>query len=194
MSRWSVFEKEAFAIVNAMSRLDDLTCCELTNIYTDHRNLVFIFDPQRQQPTMPAYLVSNVQRWALILSQFEHIVSHVTGYYNYFPDLISRWGAGRDFKSRSLYIPVPSLAKNDINIYTFLDQVMEAQEGLPKDEKQCLTVNTTGTHKCLHSKGKMYIPKAATLLKLSILVFAHCGAADHRAQDATSSRIKTYFT
>ena len=194
MSRWSVFEKEAFAIVNAMSRLDYLTCCGLTNIYTDHRNLVFIFDPQRQQPTMPAYLVSKIQRWALILSQFEYIVSHVPGEYNYFPDLISRWGAKRDVKSRRLYIPVPSLAKNDINIDTFLDQVVEAQASLPTDERQGLTVDTTGTHKCLQSKGKLYIPKAATLLKLSILVVAHCGAAGHRARDITSSRVKNYFT
>ena len=89
---------------------------------------------------------------------------------------------------------MPSLAKNDINIDTFLDQVMEARKRLPIDERHALTVNTTGTHKCLMSKGKMYIPKAATLLNISILVVSHCGAAGHRARDTTISRIKTYFT
>ena len=50
MSRWSTFEKEAFAIVNCMSRLDYLTTCAHTSIYTDHRNLVFIFNPRSNNP------------------------------------------------------------------------------------------------------------------------------------------------
>ena len=54
----------------------------------------------------------------------------------------------------SVYIPVPSLAKIDINIDTVLDQVMEALKRLPIDERHALTVYTTGTHKCLLSKGK----------------------------------------
>ena len=53
-----------------------------------------------------------------------------------------------------VYIPVPSLAKIYINIDTVLDHVMEARKRLPIDERHALTVNTTGTHKCLVSKGK----------------------------------------
>ena len=67
---------------------------------------------------MPTYPVSTIQRWALVLSQSEYIVSQVPLEYNYFPDLLSRGDAKREVKSRRLYIPVPSLAKNDINIDT----------------------------------------------------------------------------
>lgn len=62
MFRWSTFEKGAFAIVHAMSRLDYLTATAQTNIYTDHCNIIFISDPRKQQPNMPAYLVSKIQR------------------------------------------------------------------------------------------------------------------------------------
>ena len=70
MSRWSICEKEAFAMVYSMAQTDYYTACAETSIYTDHRNLVFIFDPLKSHPNMPAYLVSKIQRWALILSQF----------------------------------------------------------------------------------------------------------------------------
>ena len=70
---------------------------------------------------------------------------------------------------------------------------MEAQASLPIDERQRLTVNKTGTHKCLMSKVNLYIPMAATVLKIYILVIAHCGAAGHRAQDTKSTRVTTYF-
>ena len=53
-----------------------------------------------------------------------------------------------------VYIPVPSLAKIYINIDTVQNQVMEAKKRLPIDERHALTVNTTGTHKCLMSTGK----------------------------------------
>lgn len=61
-----------------------------------------MLDPLRQQPNIPPYLVSKIPRWAEILVQIEYIVSHVSGEYNYFPDLIKRWGAKRDVKSRHL--------------------------------------------------------------------------------------------
>ena len=50
MSRWSICEKEAFAMVYSMAQTDYYTACAETSIYTDHRNLVFIFDPLKSHP------------------------------------------------------------------------------------------------------------------------------------------------
>lgn len=143
MSRWSILEKEAYAIVHAMSRLDYLTSCAETTIFTDHRNLIFLFDPRKSQPNMPTYLVSKIQRWALILSQFEYSVAHVPGELNYFPDLMTRWGASAGQtavgKLRRIFVPVPK-AQQELDIHSFTTQIQEAQAKLTSAEKQMLTI------------------------------------------------------
>lgn len=196
-SRGSIFEKEAFAIVHAMSRLDYLTACSETSIFTDHRNLVFIFDPLKVQPNMPyrvavpAYLVSKVQRWALILSQFEYCIAQVPGELNYFPDRMTRWGAQWP-KSRRLYIPVPQ-AQTELRISTFHDQITEAQGSLTPAEKKTIQKSSTMTN-VYTSGNKVYITIASDKLKLSILVMAHCGEAGHWGQEVTLKRIQSYLT
>ena len=75
-------------MVYSMAQTDYYTACAEASIYTDHRNLIFIFGPLKSHPNMPAYLVSEIERWELILSQFEYVVIHVPGEFNYFPDLM----------------------------------------------------------------------------------------------------------
>lgn len=64
-ARCSVFEKEAFATVQAVSRIEYLTPCSLTNIYIDHRNLIFIFDPLSKATANHAreILLRNLRFW-----------------------------------------------------------------------------------------------------------------------------------
>lgn len=76
MSRWSIFENEAFTMVSFMAQTDDYTACSETIIYTDFSNLVFIFGPLKSHPNMPAYFVSTTHRWALISSSTSNILCH----------------------------------------------------------------------------------------------------------------------
>jgi hypothetical protein len=48
---WSVPGKEAFAIVAAMTKLRYLTLVRKVHVHTDHRNLVYIFDPRSTNPS-----------------------------------------------------------------------------------------------------------------------------------------------
>lgn len=43
-ANWSVPEKEGFAIVEAMCRLDYLVTGHVVSNFTDHANLVYIYD------------------------------------------------------------------------------------------------------------------------------------------------------
>ena len=116
-------------MVYFMAQTDYYTAGAETSIYTDHRNLVFIFDPLKSHPNMPAYLVSKIQRWALILSQFEYVVSHVPGELNYFPDLMTRWGATS--KVRRLYVPTPNVESQTFDRDAVLENIREAQKVIP---------------------------------------------------------------
>jgi len=49
---WSTPEKEGFAIVTSMCRLDYLIAGHTVNIYTDHANLEYIYDPYGRNPGM----------------------------------------------------------------------------------------------------------------------------------------------
>ena len=174
-----------------MARLDYLTTCTHTHIYTDHRNLIFIYDPTRQQPNMPAYLVSKIQRWALILSQFEYSCSHVPGELNYFPDLMTRWGAR---SVRRVYLPAPAASKVEFDPVTFYKALEQSQAKMPATESKKLSLTTTHGHSILTKDGKLYVPKHDDQLKVNLLVMAHRGPAGHRAQLVTKTTVHKYFT
>ena len=150
---------------------DYYTACAETSIYTDHQNLVFIFDPLKSHPNMPAYLVSKIQRWALILSQFEYIVSHVPGELNYFPDLMTRWGATS--KVRRLYVPTPNVESQTFERDAISEKIRQVQKATPPAEATIITVGTA--HGCLGRDGKIYVSKSAKQIKFDLLIMSHCG-------------------
>lgn len=59
---WSVPEKDGFAIVEAMSRLDYLVSGRTVSIFTDHSNLVHLLDPFRRNPGMARHKASKLMR------------------------------------------------------------------------------------------------------------------------------------
>lgn len=92
---WSTFEKEAYAIYMSFKKLDYiLGASSKTHVYTDHRNLLFVFNPLAVEPTLARHVVSKVQRLALFLSQFSYTIEHVPGHLNKFADIMTRWLRG----------------------------------------------------------------------------------------------------
>lgn len=65
---------------------------------------------------------------------------------------------------------------------------------MPRTGRANLKEYETTTHMCLLKKENIFIPKAADLPKLSILVVAHCGEAGHHARQITHDRVRNYFT
>jgi len=64
------------------------------HIFTDHRNLLFVFAPLALEPSLGLHIVSKVQRWALFLSRFSYVIEHVDGASNVFADILTRWTKG----------------------------------------------------------------------------------------------------
>jgi len=90
--RWSVTEKEAYAIIFAVKRLDYMLHRERGFIIlTDHRNLAYIFGTDAP-PAQPRYLADKLARWAVTLSCFRYKIRHVPGEANAWGDMLSRWG------------------------------------------------------------------------------------------------------
>ena len=100
---WSTFEQEAFAIFQTFEKVDYLLMDEQpVHVFTDHRNLLFVFAPYAFEPTLGRHIASKVQRWAIYLSRFSYVIEHVDGNANVFADILTRWTRGyRSEKART---------------------------------------------------------------------------------------------
>lgn len=48
-----------------------------SHLFTDHRNLLLIFNPLTIVPTLKRHVVSKVQRWGLALSKYSYVIEHI---------------------------------------------------------------------------------------------------------------------
>jgi RimJ/RimL family protein N-acetyltransferase len=86
---WSIVENEAYAVVAAMIRFERIIFGRLIHLYTDHANLVYIFDPYGQNPGIARHTASKLMRWAVKLSSFRYVIEALEGDRNLFPDTFS---------------------------------------------------------------------------------------------------------
>jgi hypothetical protein len=88
---WSTIEKEGFPIVESFERLNYLVVRREVSLWTDHRNLTYIFDPAESNPGVSKNVESKLLRWALRLSGFSYVTEHLSGKDNVWADLLTRW-------------------------------------------------------------------------------------------------------
>ncbi|KAE9356250.1 hypothetical protein PF008_g3693 [Phytophthora fragariae] len=110
-ARWPTIEKEAFAIIESTRRLEYLLLRPKGyRLFTDHRNLVYIFDPFATDSAMARYQADKLQHWTMSLLVFRYVIEHVPGEVNAWGDLLSRWGAGPALKQERTSRRVARLA------------------------------------------------------------------------------------
>jgi RNase H-like domain found in reverse transcriptase len=69
--RWTVSEKEGFAIIDTVTKVDYLSLShDEFSILSDHLNLTYIYNPLSADPTLARHVVHKVQRWAFKMSVF----------------------------------------------------------------------------------------------------------------------------
>lgn len=198
-AHWTTYEREAFAIVQAFRKLDYLLACDLTTrVFTDHRNLLFIFNPIALESGLGRHTVLKVIRWALYLSTFTYAIEHLPGDPNIWPDIMTRWMRGyrRDNTSRVRRVTEPMFF-DDVTVppdapefdWPTMTVIVEAQStagerppGLQKDGNGPNTLN-----------GETWIPDESTELKMRLLTIAHAGSEGHRGIDATRNALKGQF-
>ena len=86
--RWHISSQEAYPIVLALNRLDYLFAGRKLNIFMDHKNLAYIFNPDKETPKTT---LTRLQRWALLIQSRRYCIRHIAGEDNIAADLFSRW-------------------------------------------------------------------------------------------------------
>jgi|GEM_PF-2679083 len=106
-AQWSVPDKELYAVLRTILRMEHLILGlkGRVNIFTDHKNLVYLFHPPKSAPKST---VSRLYRWVLLLQQYKLTVTHISGESNIVADFLTRWGVARDKERANCIDRVPS--------------------------------------------------------------------------------------
>jgi hypothetical protein len=89
---WSVIEKAAFPSVEAVERLHHLLLTdEGFRLFTEHRNLIYVFDPILRDNDFKKQAVEKLCRWASKLFAFKYVIEHIPGESSIWADVLSRW-------------------------------------------------------------------------------------------------------
>lgn len=202
-ARWPIVEKEAFAIVETCKRLDYLLLREKGfSIFTDHRNLVYIFDPRATDANMARFQADKLQRWSVTMMMFRYVIYHISGDDNVWGDLLSRWGAAVHPTHRAklcalAVVDLMSPLQSADFDWPSLAQVLELQQGELRsrcaDEPLPEVTWNEDDQVFKTASGQVWIPDSAVDMQQRLCVVAHAGAAGHRGQAATLKMLKECF-
>lgn len=196
---WSTFEKEGYAIFQTFEKVDYFFFGSTpARIFSDHRNLLFVFVPIALEPRLGRHIISKVQRWALFLSRFEYVIEHVGGIDDVFADILTRWVCGYRKEPKALkticslmitsakqLVPSP-----DSFVWPSLEAIGKAQERSP-GAKDGLQLDRSDR---LWKKGSsIWISTEDVDLQVKLIVVSHCVSIGHRGCDATESIVREKF-
>ena len=60
-------------------------------IYTDHRNLAYIFEPEACVSSLPKTAAQRLENWKMRLAQYDYTIMYISGERNCWGDLLFQW-------------------------------------------------------------------------------------------------------
>ncbi|GMF37353.1 unnamed protein product [Phytophthora fragariaefolia] len=181
-SNWSVIEKEGYPIVRACSELDYLLIRDKGfEMFTDHRNLVYIFAPGTE---IKKHVRGNLLRWSLKLNEFKYEIEHIPGDENVWADMFSR-SADKTCRDSDDPQPRPLAAIE----WPTIEGVIAAQSG--KVAPTSHNLDGRGVYVDLYHRP--WQPDTAGDLLQRLMVIAHCGSQGHRGVNAMVKELEGYF-
>ena len=88
---WPMIIKEAYPIIIALEKLRQYLSLKEFVLYTDHRNLVYVFNHLPKTCDVKKNVSHMLQRWHIKLMGFNYAVKHIAGADNLWADLLSRF-------------------------------------------------------------------------------------------------------
>lgn len=185
----SASKKKAYAITATVTRMHCLTAIhDGFNLYKDHNNLLFLFDTLAVATDLSETSVCKMLRWAVHLSSYNYICYRISGTDNVWANILGRWNteelSSPSINRRVMVPPYPSTNVEDFE-WPSTSALLQVQsttiDSIPHNAEQ------EDGLRILHKK--LWIPDDVVDLQLCICIIAHCGAAEHRGQEATPSAI-----
>eukprot|EP00918_Siedleckia_nematoides_P088212 GHVU01193857.1.p1 GENE.GHVU01193857.1~~GHVU01193857.1.p1 ORF type:complete len:805 (+),score=60.23 GHVU01193857.1:49-2415(+) len=204
--RWSVAEKEAFAIKQTLLRFEHLLYRNKGFvIFTDHRNLTYILGKDPAQP-LPLIVRDKMYRWYLRICSLPYDIRYIEGEDNVWADILSRWGAVPEGPLLSeagclsaLQCSLPHPDPDEV-VFPSLADIKVVQDEYKRlvpskarhDEVAMFRVFTDPPDEG-SPLGPLWLPKCAEDLKIRILVIAHARDGLHASQNGTLAIVAEHF-
>ena len=197
MSRWPIIEKEAYAIIASCNRLEWLLQrSDGFSLFTDHHNLLYVFNPNGTHGSHSAHSAAKLIRWALRLSSYRYTIEHVSGIDNVWSDMLTRWAAPPSIARISTLMLAPVAPNLDPSFsWPTAAEILCIQNSarVDLDEKDDAASQLAADGLYRMGSGQVWIPAAAHALHLRICIVAHTGPGGHRGVGATSDSIAAVF-
>ena len=202
---WTTAEKEGYGVKMTMTKLSYLLPPreEPCHVFTDHKNLIAIFSPEKWSKPQ----AQKLERWAQELQKFHYVIEHIAGAENHFADLLTRWGAPPNLFCRrlehddaklhrvkaQLSTRVRPLQKDDFE-WPSVDSIKASQRrNLPQKGNPRWTRNQDGLW--CNTNGRVIIPQSDLHLRMRLVIIAHAGGhSGHVGQQVTLSLLRQHFT
>jgi hypothetical protein len=127
--RWPIIEKEAYAIIFAIQKLRHYLYGSKFTIKCDHKPLKFLFSAEMKN--------AKVQRWALIISEYNCNIEYLAGVKNTRADCLSRQQAPQvESKNESNVSPVDTVMTDGDNETFMMVNVINLNELSPMTIRQ----------------------------------------------------------
>jgi RNase H-like domain found in reverse transcriptase/Integrase zinc binding domain len=200
--RWAIVEKEAYAIVETLVRADYLLHPVAGfDLFTDHRNLKYIFSPTAVVATVPRYTAQKLERWALLLMGYSYTIHDIAGEANVWADLLSRWGSSLKTICALQRVPllVSPLRSQQFTWPTTVT-IAESQAankrvaGLTLSEEDPVELSSGEAWNLLLRDGVWWIPDQDTELQMRLCVCAHASLGGHRTAMSTLKSLLAFCT
>ena len=187
---WATMEKEAFAVLATLGRMHWIVATpEGFDLYTDHNNLIFLFDPLFVVADLSQGTLRKVLRWAVKLSMYNYTCFHIKGLDNVWADLLGRWSAPRTVR-RLVRIPALPTSSAPEFVWPSIQAIADIQSAAEQERPPHLTL-VQNVWK--NSSNAVWIPDSAADIQLRLCIIAHNGPAGHRGQSATEIAMRTSF-
>ena len=200
--RWATVDKEGFAIVSTFKRLEYLLWNGV-QIYTDHRNLAYIFDPEACVSSVAKTTAQRLDQWKAVLGQYDYTIMHIAGDRNCWGDLLSRWVKAPIVHVRAAAVFAPSEPDDALpSKQVIRDAQQESRRGLGSlaaparsfvSEEGQVALDEEGLYRVrVGGRSVLWIPAQARDLQVRLMVCAHMKDAGHRGAVATLQRLSEY--
>jgi RNase H-like domain found in reverse transcriptase/Reverse transcriptase (RNA-dependent DNA polymerase) len=190
--KWSIVDKKCYAIIQTTDRLDYLLRSPTGfALFTDHRNLVYIFDPMSRNPHISQHSAARLLRWALRLASYQYIIEHITGSDNVWADIMTRWAAPPPLACRRIRrLLVAPICTPDDFIWPSTSEIARVQQNSPIPA-EFQRLEATGL--VMTPASTIWIPDTALALQLRLCIVAHCGPAGHRSSSTSVASLSKVF-
>lgn len=150
------------------------------NLFTNYKNLFYVFDALALRLSSPRHVLSKVHRRAIYLSRLELFINHIEGVSNVFADILTRWPKGYRVTSARTNM-IASLYKDIILLSPYMSALLMTNTKMEQAKYKPPAFISKDDDRVYRKSGKIWFPNDAANLKLMVAVPSHCVEKRQRA-------------